>query len=108
MPTQKYTKFQVHWWLPNSRVEIYCYRTRKPEDIECFAPNHYRVVARAINLDDDDLEFILRKQGDTWTVRSAEFDDMEENYPVFYAQTDVGAVWTDNVDDELLVIRAEW
>lgn len=103
---KQYTKFRVIWWLPENQPEPLSYETRKPADIECLGVNHYRVLATNRETGGE-LEFVLRKSGREWTVRSHEFIEAID-YTVFHTATDAGSTWIDNVESELLVIRAEW
>ncbi len=106
MLSSKFQRFDVFWWVGSDGPELCRYATRQPSDIQQFSNNHFRIVAHPFDAEDDDLELILRKVGGHWTFKSDSFDDISEDYPIAFATTDLGAVWTDAQYDEMMVILA--
>ena len=106
MPNSKYTRFDIYWWVASDGPELCRYTTRQPNDIQQFSNTHFRIIARPRNTDHDILELILRKVKGQWTVKSDSFTDITEDYPIVFAATADGAVWTDAQDDEVMVIQA--
>ena len=106
MPNPVYKRFDVYWWVASDGPELCRYRTRQAEDIQQFSATHFRIIAHSLNPAHEDLELILRRMDGAWAVRSDSFSDMAEDYPIAFASTDQGAVWTDAQDDEMMVIQA--
>lgn len=106
MPSPKYKRFDVYWWVASDGPELCRYATRQPTDIQQFSATHFRIVAHPFDTDDEDIELILRKVDVHWTFKCDSFADASEEYPIVFASTDKGAVWTDAQDDELMVIQA--
>ena len=71
MPNSRFAQFDVYWWVAASGPELCRYATRRPEDIECFSPTHYRIKAHALDGSGDILEIILIEQDGTWNVNVA-------------------------------------
>ncbi len=106
MPSPVYKRFDVYWWVASDGPELCRYRTRLAEDIQQFSTTHFRIIAHPLNSAHDDIELILRQIDGTWVVKSDSFADIAEDYPITFASTDEGAVWTDAQDDEMMVIQA--
>ena len=106
MPSSKYKRFDVYWWVASDGPELCRYATRKPTDIQQFSVTHFRIVVHPFDAEDDDIELILRQLNGLWTFKSDTFADASEDYPIVFASTDRGAVWTDAHDDEMMVIQA--
>lgn len=106
MPAPMYKRFDVYWWVASDGPELCRYRTLKAADIQQFSASHFRVIAHPIDPALEDLELILREKDGTWFVRSDSFFDIAEDYPLAFALTDQGAVWTDAQEDEIMVIQA--
>jgi hypothetical protein len=106
MPRPKYTRFDVYWWVTSDGPDLHRYATRGPNDIEQFSETHFRIVVHPLDTADGAIELILRRVNARWICKSDSFEDISEDYPVTFASTDEGAVWTDALDHELMVIRA--
>lgn len=106
MTSPQYKRFNVYWWVASDGPKLYRYATRQPTDIQQFSATHFRMIAHPLDTDVDEIELILRKAGGLWTIKSDSFANASEDYPVAFASTDEGAVWTDARDDELMVIQA--
>lgn len=106
MPNPKYKRFDVYWWVANDGPELCRYATLQPTDIQQFSATHFRIVAHQLDAEYDDIELILRKVKGHWTFKSDSFAEVSEDYPIAFASTDKGAVWTEALDDEMMVIKA--
>ena len=106
MPNSRFAQFDVYWWVAASGPELCRYATRRPEDIECFSPTHYRIKAHALDGSGDILEIILIEQDGTWNVKCDDFDDPAEAYPFYFSESETEFIWTDATGDELMVIQA--
>ena len=106
MPRPKYTRFDVYWWVASDGPDLCRYATRGPNDIEQFSETHFRIIVHPFDTGDDDIELILRRVNVHWTCKCDSFEDISEDYPFAFASTDEGAVWTDALADELMVIQA--
>lgn len=106
MPSPKYKRFDVYWWVASDGPELCRYATRQQTDIQQFSATHFRIVAHPFDTDDDEIKLILRQVNGHWTFKSDSFADGSEDYPIVFAPTDGGAVWTDAQDDEMMVIQA--
>lgn len=106
MARLKYTRFDVYWWVTSDGPKLCRYATREPSDIEQFNETHFRIKVHPFDAEDDAIELILRRVNAQWICKSDSFEDISEEYPFAFASTDEGAVWTDALDDELMVIRA--
>lgn len=106
MPNSKYIRFDIYWWVASDGPELCRYATRQPNDIQQFSNTHFRIIARPLDADYDNIEVILRKVKGRWAVKSDAFNDITEDYPIAFATTEDGAVWTDAQDDEMMVIHA--
>ena len=99
------SKFSVFWWLPSDSSRLSRYVTKRDVSIERFSEQHVRLSLTPLDPRDDELELILRFLDEKWFVNSSSFEDGSENYPIAFAATTDGAVWTDAGGDELMVIR---
>lgn len=84
-------------------MRIAVFRTRKPEDIEVFDLNHYRVRFRPDLPEDGDLEVIIRHHHGEWWIKVED----DEEFWCYYDQDDINGIWTwmDDANQELFVIR---
>jgi hypothetical protein len=104
-PPIAWKQFVLFWWqeAPGNRLGVY--RTRRPEDIEVFGPEHYRVRFHPDSLQDPPCEVILRRQKKVWYVKH---EDDEECW-LYYDEDSENSIWTsiDDANQELFVIRGE-
>ena len=106
VPSPVYTRFDVYWWVASDGPDLCRYRTRNAKDIQQFSASHFRIIAHPVDPDHNELELILREKDGAWAVKSDSFADLAEDYPIAFATTDEGAVWTVAHDDEVMIIKA--
>jgi hypothetical protein len=98
-------QFNIYWWVASDDTRLCRLATRTPQDIERFSDTHFRVKAHPISTADGEVfDFVLRLDDGIWTVRSKAFDEPVD-YPYTFADGADHSVWTDALDDELMVIR---
>lgn len=103
-----YRKCDVYWWVGSESAELYRYGTEDQGDIESGLPNEgirVRVWRQLRGREPEQLELILRRDGDRWLVHSPDFDPAHYEYPFVYASAADYELWTDAQDDELMVIQ---
>ena len=105
MASRKYKRFDVFWWVASAGPELWRFSTLGAKDIEQLGASHFRIKAHPFYTADEDLQLVLRRIDGLWVVNSDSFPESGD-YPMDFALTEEGAVWTDAQDDEVMVIRA--
>ena len=99
--------FDVYWWMASDSPRLCRFATKSSADIEIFSSDHVRFRARPLEeAEDDEVVIILRVLDGQWVVKSDSFEDISHDYPIAFAESDGHGVWTDALDDELMVIKS--
>lgn len=103
----KISGFDVYWWMASDSPRLCRFATKGSADIEIFSSTHVRFRARPFeDADGGEVEIILRVLDGQWVVKSDSFKDISHDYPIAFAESDGHGVWTDALDDELMVIKS--
>ena len=103
----KISGFDVYWWMASESPRLCRFTTKSSEDIEIFSSDHVRFRAKPLEeADGDEVVVILRVLDGQWVVKSDSFEDISNDYPIAFAESDGHGVWTDALDDELMVIKS--
>jgi hypothetical protein len=95
--------FGLFWRMEAPGNRLGTYRTRRPEDIEVFSENHFRIRFHPDSTEDVACEVILRRKGKTWYLK---VDDDQEDWSYYDKEAENGIwTWMDEANQELFVIR---